>query len=64
MQRWEHMSVGQTGCRSYKEVQQWIAKKVIDAGDQGFEMVSFHISKTGLFRVRWHATVIFKRPQR
>jgi hypothetical protein len=27
-------------------------------------MVGFHISKTGLFRVRWHATVIFKRPQR
>ena len=64
MQRWEHMSVGQIDCRSYKEVQQWVAKKSIEAGDQGFEMVGFDISKAGLFRVRWHSTAIFKRPQR
>ena len=63
MQRWEHMAVGQTDCGSYREAQEWVAKKAIESGGKGFELVGFDISRAGMFSRRWHVTAIFKRPQ-
>ena len=63
MRRWEHMAVGQTDCRSYREAQEWVAKKAIESGDRGYELVGFDISRAGPFSTRWHATALFKRPQ-
>ena len=63
MRRWEHMAVGQTDCKSYREAQEWVAKKAFESGDRGYELVGFDISRAGLFNGRWHATAMFKRPQ-
>ena len=63
MQKWDYMSVSQTDCRSYKEIQDWITKKTIEAGDQGYELSVFDISKVGLMKTRWHGMVLFKRPR-
>ena len=45
MRRWEHMAVGQTDCKSYREAQEWVAKKAIESGDRGYELVGFDISR-------------------
>ena len=63
MQSWEHMAVGQTDCRSYREAQEWVGKKAIESGDKGFELVGFDISRASMFSRCWHVTAIFKRPQ-
>ena len=63
MRRWEHMAVGQTDCKSYREAQEWVGKKAIEPGDRGYELVGFDISRAGFFGGRWHATAMFKRPQ-
>ena len=47
MRRWEHMAVGQTDCKSYREAQEWVAKKAIESGDRGYELVGFDISRAG-----------------